>query len=269
MLRKSSTYYDGTIWLFAKEATNSTNIDVKGGCDIYWCQLYDGENLLHNFIPCYRKSDGEIGMYDTVSKTFYTNAGTGTFLKGEDVNNITTNISWSDSVGTVYGGYVDLVKGELVATHMCDALTETVESLNNDYNTETTVFFRCQLTNNAEPISKNQLADLKCDSLKPSGVSIWNNPVAHINEIAKRSSVNNKVCMNMYKNVFGIILEDTLEQQKTKIDSYLQENPIYVSYKLLEPIIHQLTPQQLLTFKGENNIWSDTNGQTEVKFWTH
>ena len=37
------------------------------------------------FIPCYRKSDGEIGMYDTVSKTFYTNAGTGTFLKGADV----------------------------------------------------------------------------------------------------------------------------------------------------------------------------------------
>ena len=38
-----------------------------------------------NLVPCYRKSDGEIGMYDTVSKTFYTNAGKGTFLKGADV----------------------------------------------------------------------------------------------------------------------------------------------------------------------------------------
>lgn len=37
------------------------------------------------FIPCYRKSDNEIGMYDTVSKTFYTNSGTGTFLKGHNV----------------------------------------------------------------------------------------------------------------------------------------------------------------------------------------
>ena len=37
-------------------------------------------------IPCYRKSDGEIGMYDTVSRTFYTNAGTGSFTKGADVN---------------------------------------------------------------------------------------------------------------------------------------------------------------------------------------
>lgn len=38
-----------------------------------------------NLVPCYRISDGEIGMYDSVSKTFYTNSGTGTLLKGDDV----------------------------------------------------------------------------------------------------------------------------------------------------------------------------------------
>lgn len=38
-----------------------------------------------NLIPCYRKSDGEIGMYDLVNGVFYTNAGSGTFIKGEDV----------------------------------------------------------------------------------------------------------------------------------------------------------------------------------------
>ena len=42
-------------------------------------------NILAKFIPCYRKSDGEIGMYDLVSNTFFTNQGTGTFLKGADV----------------------------------------------------------------------------------------------------------------------------------------------------------------------------------------
>ena len=38
-----------------------------------------------DLVPCYRKSDGEIGMYDLVSNTFFTNQGTGTFLKGADV----------------------------------------------------------------------------------------------------------------------------------------------------------------------------------------
>lgn len=36
-------------------------------------------------VPCYRKADGVIGMYDTVNKVFYTNAGTGSFTKGADV----------------------------------------------------------------------------------------------------------------------------------------------------------------------------------------
>lgn len=43
-------------------------------------------NILRcNLIPCYRKSDYVIGMYDTVSRVFYTNAGTGNFLKGAEV----------------------------------------------------------------------------------------------------------------------------------------------------------------------------------------
>lgn len=46
---------------------------------------YNDANPSMDLIPCYRKSDDEVGMYDTVSKTFFTNAGTATFLKGADV----------------------------------------------------------------------------------------------------------------------------------------------------------------------------------------
>ena len=38
-----------------------------------------------NPVPCYRKRDGVIGMFDVVSKAFFTNAGTGSFTKGADV----------------------------------------------------------------------------------------------------------------------------------------------------------------------------------------
>ena len=44
----------------------------------------DGMILL-NLVPCYRIADTEVGMYDTVSNTFFANAGTGTFTKGADV----------------------------------------------------------------------------------------------------------------------------------------------------------------------------------------
>lgn len=53
---------------------------------LYSVKLYENENIMRDFIPCYRKSDSEPGMYDTVSGTFFTNQGTGTFIVGNDVS---------------------------------------------------------------------------------------------------------------------------------------------------------------------------------------
>lgn len=52
---------------------------------IYSAKMYQDDILIRDYIPCYRKSDGVIGMYDLVNNEFYTNAGTGEFLKGGDV----------------------------------------------------------------------------------------------------------------------------------------------------------------------------------------
>lgn len=47
--------------------------------------MYYDDVFVRNFIPCYRKSDNVIGLYDLVNDVFYTNNGTGIFLKGADV----------------------------------------------------------------------------------------------------------------------------------------------------------------------------------------
>lgn len=39
----------------------------------------------YEFIPCYRKTNLEIGLYDIINDVFYANDGTGTFTKGADV----------------------------------------------------------------------------------------------------------------------------------------------------------------------------------------
>ena len=49
-------------------------------------KVYENDILQRDLVPCYRKVGGEIGMYDLVNDIFYTNAGTGTFRKGADVN---------------------------------------------------------------------------------------------------------------------------------------------------------------------------------------
>ena len=47
------------------------------------------------------------------------------------------------------------------------------------------------------------------------------------------------------------------------------DTEIQVVYPLATPIEYQLTPQQVTTLIGTNNVWSDANGNTEVSYWTH
>ena len=54
----------------------------RNASKIYSAKLYDNNNLVRNMIPAKRNSDGTLGMYDTVTDTFFTNAGSGTFTAG-------------------------------------------------------------------------------------------------------------------------------------------------------------------------------------------
>lgn len=57
----------------------------KSKCRIYSAKVKQAGSYVRNLIPCYRKSDNVIGMYDIVGNAFYTNSGTGTFTKGANV----------------------------------------------------------------------------------------------------------------------------------------------------------------------------------------
>lgn len=51
----------------------------------HWMKMHDGSSLVRDLVPCYRKSDSVIWMYDIVNSVFYTNAWTWTFSKWSDV----------------------------------------------------------------------------------------------------------------------------------------------------------------------------------------
>ena len=53
---------------------------------LYGFKIYDDNTLVRDFIPCYRNSDDEVGLYDLVNNVFYTNAGTGKFTYGKKIN---------------------------------------------------------------------------------------------------------------------------------------------------------------------------------------
>ena len=49
----------------------------------YYCKIYNGDSLIRNLIPC--TYFGEPGMWDTVTKQFYRNQGTGSFTLGNKI----------------------------------------------------------------------------------------------------------------------------------------------------------------------------------------
>ena len=71
-----------TMRLFARDYGSSPGY-LKG--KIYNLKIYNNTVLIRNFVPAKLNSDGSLGLFDTVFKEFYTNAGTGTFVAGAEV----------------------------------------------------------------------------------------------------------------------------------------------------------------------------------------
>ena len=76
---------DRELYLFGYNYDGTFDDSRSSYIKLYSATITQDGVLVRNFVPCYRKSDGEIGMYDTVSKTFYANSGTDVFTKGADV----------------------------------------------------------------------------------------------------------------------------------------------------------------------------------------
>ncbi len=76
------------LYLFHVNTTASTNSNnasryKRSKITVYWLKIYDDttNEMLHEFLPVAK--NGKIGMFDTVTKEFHANIGTGTFAYEE------------------------------------------------------------------------------------------------------------------------------------------------------------------------------------------
>ena len=85
----------GTIPLYVMARNNKGIADCLATVKLKEIHI-EYDNNIKNFVPCYcttavtdvngrQCQSGTIGLYDTVEGKFYTNQGTGTFLKGNDI----------------------------------------------------------------------------------------------------------------------------------------------------------------------------------------
>lgn len=81
-----SSITEQEIGIFCRLRAGVADISTVFKGKIFGVQFFEENNVLvRDYVPCYRKADGKPGMYDLVTETFFTNAGTGEFLYGENV----------------------------------------------------------------------------------------------------------------------------------------------------------------------------------------
>ena len=69
----ANTNTTNNLFLFAcaRIAAEPTNIQYKCYCNLYSARIKINEEVVREFIPCCRNSDGVVGMYDIINKQFY------------------------------------------------------------------------------------------------------------------------------------------------------------------------------------------------------
>lgn len=82
--------------------SSSTDVSKPGAFigKIFSVLVYENDNCVGNFVPCYRKSDHKAGMYDTISDTFFSSVTNADFFVGADVK--CSKLEYIESKGDQY-----------------------------------------------------------------------------------------------------------------------------------------------------------------------
>ena len=163
--------------------------------------------------------------------------------------------------GNVYSGYVDLIRGKIVSTHKQFILT-------GYENIEYSAYSGSVYTAFSE---KSILSDSKYgDSIYGwcNMISCGNTTTNQIQRAYLRKSYDGYGLQFYYVTSYWGLTEATVEAFVAKLKALSDAGtPFQLVYELATPIEYDLTPGTLKSLIGQNNIWTDTNGNVDVKYW--
>ena len=179
----------------------------------------------------------------------------------ESYNGSNLLLNWQNDIGTVYGGYVDLIRSQIYSDYYqlpISSLTSTNVHKVSRF-TDYDVYYFDMTNLDVIPASNADIPNMFFENYK---VASWderlNNPRAGI--VSATTMPNGTIRIQIFTE------KDAYETVEDFIVSFTNR---ILLFKRQTPIIQQFTPQQLKTLQGINNIWSNSNGPIEIKYWTH
>lgn len=175
-------------------------------------------------------------------------------------------VTWQ-SAGTIYGGYVDVCKGVVVAEwvscsfegDVCSTLWYDVDS-----SRDTLGFYRnANIWSNTDyptPVDGGGIFDY-CKV-----GTVYNENTPWVARFLFMNGSFNRFEMRLPKSVLADITSESAAKQS--VVSYLDAHPLQAVYKI-SPITYALTPTIIKSLRGANNLWSNANGDATITYWTH
>lgn len=212
------------------------------------------KNLTYNKHPQVTDRHGieirNCGMSFNVSNIMITPADDEDYNYVPYENETLYSIDWTDSGGTVYGGYVDLINGQLIQTHK----KVTVSDL--QWRTVTSMGEGAFATKSRTPDDMSRNTSVMSNSYKTiSSYSSWSSYQNEDTNIISRYSPSDNL---------AIVIKDTRYET---IDEFVQnQGNVEIIYELNNPIVYNLSQTNIQSFIGTNNIYANTADNIEVSY---
>lgn len=158
---------------------------------------------------------------------------------------------------TVYGGVLDVTNGKLTITHIkiSDFAQYYRDFFSGTYSTEYRITLPYPSTNVIYSVKRGSLCNCKNEES-----AYWGG-----NHVGEANSANDIFAINPLGEILAIYDSDTTLTKETFEAKY--SGNIEFVYELATPIEVDITPENLTALSGQNNVYSDTNGDTEVEYY--
>lgn len=152
----------------------------------------------------------------------------------EAADGTTYPVSWQAEAGTVYGGTLDVTAGTLTVKYASETLNSVYYF--NKYTNYYLWFLRRPDVNPGYKLNGGALSDIFAPRLWMPGHLWTGTETAYI----------------------GVVGPDQSLTTQEEANAWMADHPAQVVFELETPITYQLTPVEIRTLLGRNNIWADT-----------
>lgn len=164
-------------------------------------------------------------------------------------------ISWQTEAGTVYGGELDVTSGELKVTKESKNLGSLEWSTVSGY---ANPFFRADMPANAKKRTAYTDAQIAITSIYP----VYTDPDGqYVNNISDKTFLTAGYGLSSVNRIY--IRDDSYSDAATFKTAM---NGQQLVYELATPQTYQLTPTEVKTLLGNNNVWCDTGEVLSMKY---